>query len=78
MQFQHGKYEKTENASLILTPFGVDGRQLLSDPCNSASSTYTRYIQKEIFKVHLLNQITQHRAARAAADLFLFFDTTEV
>lgn len=57
MQFQHGKFEKTENASLILTPFGVDGRQLLSDPCNSASSTYTRYVQKETFKVDLLNQL---------------------
>lgn len=78
MQFQHGKYEKTENASLILTPFGVDGRQLLSDPCNSASSTYTRYLQKEIFKVDLLSPLPWYNATRTAADSFLSLCTTEV
>lgn len=50
MQFQHGKYETFDNGSLILTPFGVDGRQLLSDPCNNVDSVYTRYIQIEQFK----------------------------
>ena len=51
MQFQHGTFEKSPNGSLVLTPFEVDGRQLVSDPCNSKSSVYTRYSQAELFKV---------------------------
>ena len=51
MQFQHGTYEKNSTGALILTPFGVDGRQLLSDPCSGRTSVYTRYVQKETFKV---------------------------
>jgi hypothetical protein len=50
LQFQHGTFEKTSNGSLILSPYGVDGRQLLSDPCGSPNTLYTRYVQKEIFK----------------------------
>lgn len=53
MQFQHGKYQESDNGSLVLTPFGVDGRQLISDPCNSATAVYTRYIQQELFPVRL-------------------------
>lgn len=53
MQFQHGNYQKSDNGSLVLTPFGVDGRQLISDPCNSATAVYTRYIQQEFFQVRL-------------------------
>lgn len=51
LQFQHGTYEKNSTGALILNPFGVDGRQLLSDPCDSRTSVYTRYVQKETFKV---------------------------
>ncbi|KZF25413.1 hypothetical protein L228DRAFT_244248 [Xylona heveae TC161] len=50
MQWQHGQYTKVDNGSLILTPIAVDGRQLLSDPCNSGYSTYIRYNQTELFK----------------------------
>ncbi|KAI9840362.1 MAG: Reversal of tor2 lethality [Sclerophora amabilis] len=50
MQFQHGKYTKAANGSLLLTPFGVDGRQLMSDPCKYDTSVYTRYTQFEMFK----------------------------
>lgn len=53
MQFQHGNYQNSDNGSLVLTPFGVDGRQLISDPCNSATGVYTRYIQQELFQVRL-------------------------
>ncbi|KAI9795080.1 MAG: Reversal of tor2 lethality [Peltula sp. TS41687] len=49
MQFQHGTFTKTANGSLILTPFAVDGRQLLSDPCQYSNSIYTRYNQSENF-----------------------------
>lgn len=53
MQFQHGNYQNSDNGSLVLTPFGVDGRQLISDPCTSATAVYTRYIQPELFQVRL-------------------------
>lgn len=48
MQFQHGTFTKAANGSLQLTPFGVDGRQLLSDPCRAKNSVLTRYIQPEL------------------------------
>lgn len=53
--YQHGTYELLKNGSLVLTPIAVDGRQLLSDPCNGDSAThssYTRYIQKTWFKTY--------------------------
>lgn len=51
IQWQHGKYQQASNGSLVLNPFEVDGRQLMSDPCNNDNSVYTRYHQQEIFKV---------------------------
>lgn len=54
IQWQHGTYKKNPSGSLSLTPFGVDGRQLLSDPCNYQNSIYTRYNQSETFKVNRL------------------------
>ncbi|ODQ47049.1 hypothetical protein PICMEDRAFT_31069, partial [Pichia membranifaciens NRRL Y-2026] len=49
--FQHGKYTKADNGTLTLTPFKIDGRQLLSEPCNDGGvSVYTRYNQTEVFK----------------------------
>lgn len=53
MQFQHGTFSIAANGSLTLDPFGVDGRQLLSDPCNYKNSIYTRYNQTEVFEVSL-------------------------
>lgn len=51
IQWQHGTYTKNSNGSLSLNPIGVDGRQLLSDPCTYAKAVYTRYDQFELFKV---------------------------
>lgn len=51
IQWQHGTYTKNANGSLSLKPFGVDGRQLLSDPCNNNNAVYTRYNQAGLFKV---------------------------
>lgn len=49
--YQHGTYRLLDNGTLVLSPFAVDGRQLLSDPCNDKGvSTYSRYNQTEIFK----------------------------
>ncbi|CDR46636.1 CYFA0S24e01662g1_1 [Cyberlindnera fabianii] len=48
--FQHGTYEVLDNLTIILTPIEVDGRQLLSDPCNDGGvSTYSKYNQTEMF-----------------------------
>ncbi|KAG7661396.1 ROT1 [[Candida] subhashii] len=53
--YQHGTYELLSNGSLVLTPIAVDGRQLLSDPCNfedPSQSQYTRYVQATWFKTY--------------------------
>ncbi|QEL62243.1 hypothetical protein CJJ09_004416 [Candidozyma auris] len=44
--YQHGKYEILSNGSVVLKPFAVDGRQLLSDPCGykEDEAKYVRYI----------------------------------
>lgn len=51
MQWQHGHYLHLTNGSLATEPFGVDGRQLMSDPCNSDHGLYTHYRQPEMFNV---------------------------
>ncbi|PMD20057.1 hypothetical protein NA56DRAFT_601944 [Hyaloscypha hepaticicola] len=50
MQFQHGTFVENADGSLSMSPFSVDGRQLLSDPCSGSTSTYTRYNQSETMK----------------------------
>lgn len=51
MQWQHGKWVKNADGSLSLTPLAVDGRQLLSEPCNGKNAVYTRYNQTEKYEV---------------------------
>ena len=52
MQWQHGTVVMNSDLSLTLTPIGVDGRQLQSDPCKATKKgVYTRYIQSETMKV---------------------------
>ena len=51
LQWQHGTFEILSNGSLALTPLSVDGRQLMSDPCNYDQSIYSRYNQSELFEV---------------------------
>lgn len=50
MQWQHGTYTLEGNGSLILIPFAVDGRQVMSSPCSYSQSIYTRYHQPELIK----------------------------
>ncbi|KAI5961241.1 ROT1 [Candida pseudojiufengensis] len=53
--YQHGTYEILTNGSIVLTPIAVDGRQLLSDPCNQENpneSQYVRYVQPTFFKTY--------------------------
>ncbi|CUS23327.1 LAQU0S09e02278g1_1 [Lachancea quebecensis] len=59
--YQHGTYTVESNGSLILAPFEVDGRQLLSDPCkDSGSSVYSRYNQTVVFKSFLVKLNDYH------------------
>jgi len=51
MQWQHGSWYMNSAGSLILTPIAVDGRQLLSTPCDLQYSIYTRYNQSETMLV---------------------------
>ena len=57
MQWQHGSYTKNANGSLSLEPISVDGRQLLSTPCASANSVFTRYNQPELIKVRQMDTL---------------------
>ena len=51
MQWQHGSWVLQPNSSLTLTPIAIDGRQLLSKPCDGDNSVYIRYNQSELFEV---------------------------
>jgi hypothetical protein len=53
MQWQHGSYVIGSDGSLTMTPIAVDGRQLLSQPCQNSHSIYTRYNTTEKMKVCL-------------------------
>lgn len=70
VQWQHGTYAKNTNGSLTLTPFGVDGRQLLSDPCSSNNALFTRYNQIELFKDYQVVEDAYSKAQRL--NLFAF------
>lgn len=61
MIYQHGTYQELSNGSLLLEPFDVDGRQLLSQPCEDGGvSTYTRYNQTEVFRNYELSVDQYH------------------
>lgn len=51
MQWQHGTWTFNADSSLTFDPISVDGRQLLSEPCDYDKSIYTRYNQTETMKV---------------------------
>ncbi|KAI9830688.1 MAG: Reversal of tor2 lethality [Phylliscum demangeonii] len=70
MQFQHGTFTKSANGSLTLTPFAVDGRQLLSDPCNYPTAIYTRFNQTEHYQRYEVLTDPYHGVARL--NLFRF------
>ncbi|KAF2155036.1 ROT1-like protein [Myriangium duriaei CBS 260.36] len=70
LQFQHGSWIQNANGSLTLTPIAVDGRQLMSTPCNSNNAIYTRYNQTELFKTWQVYLDPYHQIQRL--DLFGF------
>lgn len=69
--FQHGTYDLSDNGTLTLEPFKVDGRQLLSDPCKQdKNAIYSRYNQTEKFKKFSVYVDPYH--GRYRLDLFQF------
>ena len=73
MQWQHGTYSLPGNGSLILQPFGVDGRQLMSTPCSYDESVYTRYDQPELIEKYQAYTDPYHNVPRL--DLYKFDGT---
>ncbi|KAI5366040.1 putative protein Rot1 [Septoria linicola] len=64
MQWQHGSWVQNADGSLSLTPIGVDGRQLLSKPCDYDNAIYTRYNQSEKFKQYQVLTDPYHNVKR--------------
>ncbi|SSD58846.1 related to Protein ROT1 [Saccharomycodes ludwigii] len=59
--FQHGSYEVLDNGTVILNPIEIDGRQLVSDPCNdNGTSSYTRFNSTTVFKWFTVELNTYH------------------
>lgn len=61
MQWQHGSFVKNADGSLSLTPIEIDGRQLMSEPCNAEHAIYTRYNQTELFEVSINSDVVEER-----------------
>ncbi|EMC93268.1 hypothetical protein BAUCODRAFT_36940 [Baudoinia panamericana UAMH 10762] len=70
MQWQHGNWVMNANGSLTLTPIEVDGRQLLSSPCEYQTGIYTRYNVTEQFQRYSQYIDPYHNIPRL--DLFRF------
>ncbi|KAF2094327.1 hypothetical protein NA57DRAFT_19857, partial [Rhizodiscina lignyota] len=70
MQWQHGTYQVLANGSIVTAPFEVDGRQLLSQPCEGDNAIYTRYNQSELFQRFSVYTDPYHNILRL--DLFRF------
>ncbi|EXJ92362.1 hypothetical protein A1O3_00912 [Capronia epimyces CBS 606.96] len=64
MQWQHGTYSLPGNGSLVMQPFGVDGRQLTSSPCSYDRSIYVRYEQSELMKSYQVMTDPYHNVPR--------------
>ncbi|KAF7504043.1 hypothetical protein GJ744_002872 [Endocarpon pusillum] len=70
LQWQHGTYTLEANGSLILKPFEVDGRQVMSSPCSYDESIYTRYKNPEMIERYQVGPDPFHNVQRL--DLFRF------
>ena len=70
LQWQHGVYSLPGNGSLVLQPFGFDGRQVMSSPCSYDQSVYTRYEQAELIKSYQVLTDPYHNVPRL--NLFQF------
>ncbi|KAI7182215.1 hypothetical protein D0869_02098 [Hortaea werneckii] len=70
MQWQHGNWVMNSTGSLELTPIAVDGRQLMSSPCDYDDAVYTRYNQSETLQRYSVYVDPYHNVLRL--DLFQF------
>ncbi|KAF7198521.1 Protein ROT1 [Pseudocercospora fuligena] len=73
MQWQHGTWTYNANGSLTMEPIAVDGRQLLSKPCDYDKGIYTRYNQSELFRNYEVVTDAYHNIPRL--NLFEFDGT---
>jgi len=76
MQWQHGTYSLPGNGSIVLEPFAVDGRQLVSNPCSYGESVYTRYDQAELLKSYEVLTDPYHNIKRV--NLFQFDGSPQI
>ncbi|RMZ03040.1 hypothetical protein D0860_06964 [Hortaea werneckii] len=70
MQWQHGNWVMNTTGGLQLTPIAVDGRQLMSSPCDYDDGVYTRYNQSETFERYSVYIDPYHNVLRL--DLYQF------
>ncbi|RMZ76806.1 hypothetical protein DV738_g4682, partial [Chaetothyriales sp. CBS 135597] len=64
LQWQHGTYSVAANGSITLTPFSVDGRQVMSSPCSYDDAVYTRYYQAEFMSSYQVITDPYHNVPR--------------
>ncbi|KAG9557936.1 ROT1-like protein, partial [Aureobasidium melanogenum] len=64
MQWQHGSYVINSDGSIDMTPIAVDGRQLLSQPCQNTHAVYTRYNTTEHMKAYRIYTDPYHNIPR--------------
>lgn len=43
LQWAHGSYTLNTDGGILMVPIAVDGRQIVSEPCLSSTSTYSRF-----------------------------------
>jgi len=70
MQWQHGNWVMNTTGGLQLTPIAVDGRQLMSSPCDYDDGVYTRYNRSETFERYSVYIDPYHNVLRL--DLYQF------
>lgn len=61
MQWAHGTYTLESEGGIVMVPIAVDGRQLLSTPCTSSTSLYTRFSANDTMQSYTI-ELDTYRA----------------
>lgn len=64
MQWQHGQYFVNATGSLFTLPIKVDGRQLISNPCQGSNALFMRYNTSELFQKYEVTTDKYHNVQR--------------
>lgn len=64
MQWQHGQYFVNATGSLFTLPIKVDGRQLISNPCQGSNALFMRYNTSELFEKYSVSIDEYHNVQR--------------